>query len=541
MSRRAAFDQLGTAAKLLLALSLVMLPIGGLLVWSALRNLEGASATIAGAAEQRARLSSRTLESLIARNALALRVAAAGALNLRNAAPCADAARTLAIAPAVARQFEIEQADGRPLCAVGDFSDIINPPRTAAGEIRLWIAEDSRSLLLRTGLAGGSATTRLTQPELAAALQSEGADFSSALLTDGRRQIMLIDGAAGSDGEVGVYAQPIARGSGPLDILITSPARPISLAERLMILLPVVMWVIASLVTWLLVDRLMIRPLRRLQRGVIAYEPGDDPQVLAGKDIGNALEIRELRDAFIRAVTRLHETERGMADALEGQRKLVREVHHRVKNNLQVVASLLSIHGRTAASREGKAAFSAIGRRVDALSVVHRNHYAELEENSGIQLRPLLGELGQGLSASASDAERAPPLELDIDPVATTQDVAVAVAFLVTEIVEYAMVQGSAGAVEIYLRRTSPLTGKLTIASSALLAPDGDGDTPGATVRKQFERIVEGLARQLRSPLDRKLGRYSVDLPLFPEAPDFAPKSEMLRKNYRAGGTRPEN
>ena len=121
------------------------------------------------------------------------------------------------------------------------------------------------------------------------------------------------------------------------------------------------------------------------------------------------------------------------------------------------------------------------------------------------------------MSASAGDSERPLPIELDIDRVWTTQDVAVAIAFLVTEIVEFAMLQGSAQPVEIYLRRTSPLTGKLTIASSVLLAPDGDGETPMATARKQFERIIEGLARQLRSPLDRKLGRYSVDLPLFPE------------------------
>ena len=517
MTGRTAFDRLGTTAKLMLALSLIMLPIGGLLVWSALRNLENASATIFSAAQQRARLSARTLESLIARNALAMRVAATAALKVRSADPCVDAASTLAIAPAVARRFEIEQVDGRPLCSVGDFRDIVNPPRTAAGEIRVWIAEDGHSLLLRTGVAGGSATTRLTRPELADALQSEGADFSSALLTDGRRQIILIDGPRASGPNVSVYAQPIAPGSGPLDVRITSPSRPISLAERLMILLPVAMWVIASLVTWFLVDRLLIRPLRRLQRSVTAYEPGDEPEILARKDLGPASEISELRDAFVRAVERIHETELGMADALEGQRKLVREVHHRVKNNLQVVASLLSIHGRTANSSEGKAAYAAIGRRVDALSVVHRNHYAEREDNQGIALRALLTELGQGLGASASDSERVLPIELDVDLVSTTQDVAVAIAFLVTEIVEYAMLQGSNRPVEIYLRRTSPLTGKLTIASSVLLAPDGDGDTPVPTARKQFERIIEGLARQLRSPLDRRLGRYSVDLPLFPE------------------------
>ncbi len=514
---RLAFDSLGTAAKLLLVLSLVMLPIGSFLVWSALRNFNSASAALSSAAEQRARLSSRSLESLIARNALALRVAANAALRAHGTDACADAAATLAIAPAVARRFEIEEQGGRSLCAVGDFTDIANPPRVAAGEIRAWIAEDGGSLLLRTGVSDGSATTRLTHAELTAALVSEGATFSGASLSDGRRQIFLIGGAALPPGKQAVYAQPIARGSGPLDIRITSPARPIDVPERVMIALPVLMWALAALVTWWLINRLLIRPLRALQRSVTAYRPGDDPEILSGQNLGPSTEIRDLRNAFVSAVARIEETERGMADALEGQRKLVREVHHRVKNNLQVVASLLSIHGRTADSREGKAAFSAIGRRVDALSVVHRNHFAELEENQGIALRALITELGQGLRASAADSHSSIPIEIDVDHASTTQDVAIAVAFLITEVVEYAMLQGSTKPVEIALRRTSPLTGKLTLSSSILLAPDGDGDEPVPSARKQFERIIEGLSRQLRSPLDRKLGRYSVDLPLFPD------------------------
>ena len=517
MTPVSSFDGLGTAAKLLLSLSLFMLPIGGLLMWSALRDFEGASEAIAAGARQRAELSATTLESLIARNALALRVAANSALKVRGAGACADAATTLSIAPAVARRFEIEDITGQPVCAVGDFSDIVNPPRTAGGEIRLWIAEDGRSLLVRTGVAGGSATTRLTSAELTAALHSGTAGFSSAMLSDGRRKIVLIGDATPPESDVGIYTRSLAGGSGPLAVRISSPARPITIIERAIILLPVLMWAIAALVSWWLVHRLLIRPLRRLQRNVTAFQPGDDPHILAAQDFGEAIEIQGLRDAFVRAVARIEETERGMADALEGQRKLVREVHHRVKNNLQVVASLLSIHGRTADSREGKAAFSAIGRRVDALSVVHRNHYAELEENQGIALRALLTELGQGLRAGAIDAQRTMAIELDVDRASTTQDVAVAIAFLITEIVEYAMLQGSTKPVEISLRRTSPLTGKLTIGSSILLAPDSESEEPVPPERKQFERIIEGLARQLRSPLERKLGRYSVDLPLFPE------------------------
>jgi two-component sensor histidine kinase len=509
--------RLSTAGRLLLVLSVVMLPLGGLLMWSALRNLDNAGAAITSAAEERAQLSARTLESLVSRTALALRIAATGALSAPGADPCAQAAATLAIAPRIARQFQIEGPGGEPLCAVGDFSDIANPPRVAAGEMRLWIAEDGGSLLLRTAVPGGSATTRLARPELAAALQGKGAHFTDALLTDGRRRIDLIPGAGGAAKDANFYAQPIAAGSGPLDVRIASTAKPVTLAAGAMILLPVLMWALASIVTWWLVHRLLIRPLRKLQRSVTAYQPGDDPAVLWGEELGPAVEINDLREAFVRAVARIDETERGMAEALEGQRKLVREVHHRVKNNLQVIASLLSIHGRSADSREGKAAFSAIGRRVDALSVVHRNHFAELEENQGIALGALLAELGQGLRASAGDAERSVPIEIDAERVSTTQDVAVAIAFLITEIVEYAMLQGATKPVEISLRRSSPLTGKLTIGSSVLLAPDGEQGDIIPPERKQFERIIEGLARQLRSPLDRKLGRYSVDLPIFPE------------------------
>jgi two-component system, sensor histidine kinase PdtaS len=511
------FERLGTAAKLLLALSLIMLPIGGLLMWTALRDFNNAGAVLSNAADQRAIFSSRSLESLIARNALALRVAANAALHAQGGDACAVAASALAIAPAVARRFEIEDRSGRSRCAVGDFSDVIDPPRTAEGEIRVWIADDGRSLLLSTGVPDGNATTRLTHTELTAALVSDGATFSSASLYDGRRRLNLIGGAAAPAGNQTVFAQPIARGSGPLDIRITTPARSIDIAERLLIALPLLMWALAALITWWLVHRLLIRPLRTLQRHVSAFQPGDDPELLSVQNLGPAREIHDLRNAFVKAVSRIEETERGMAEALEGQRKLVREVHHRVKNNLQVVASLLSIHGRTADTSEGKAAFSAIGRRVDALSVVHRNHYAELEDNKGIDLRALVTELGQGLRASAADSRSAIPIEIDVDRTSTTQDVAIAIAFLITEVVEYAMLQGSTKPVEVSLRRTSALTGKLALSSAVLFAPDGDSDEPVPSARKQFERIIEGLARQLRSPLDRNLGRYSVDLPLFPE------------------------
>jgi two-component sensor histidine kinase len=258
------------------------------------------------------------------------------------------------------------------------------------------------------------------------------------------------------------------------------------------------------------VNRLLIRPLRHLQRSVVQYEPGEGEFVLPLK-LGPATEIRDLSEAFARTVRRVEDSERDMAGALEGQRKLVREVHHRVKNNLQVVASLINIHGRTAETPAARAAYGSISRRVGALSIVHRNHFAEMEENRGISLRPLLSELAAELRATAPESARTMRIELDLESANTTQDVAVSVAFLVTEIVEFAMLNTPEDPVEITLRRTSELTARLTL-NSKVLNPDEEGDRE----KMQFERIIAGLAKQLRSTLERKLGRYSVELPVFP-------------------------
>jgi two-component sensor histidine kinase len=270
------------------------------------------------------------------------------------------------------------------------------------------------------------------------------------------------------------------------------------------------MWIAAAMITWLLVSRLLVRPLKRLEHAVQDYRPEDGALELPRK-LGPSREIQELRNAFGRAIAKVEKSERETTGALEGQRRLVREVHHRVKNNLQVVASLLNIHGRTAETPDARAAYAGISRRVGALSIVHRNHFAEMEENRGIALRPLLTELAAELRASAPEVARKLVIDLELEPVNTTQDVAVAVAFLITEIVEFAILNAPQAPVEIWLRRTSELTARLAL-SSPVLVPDEDGNPE----KVQFERIVGGLAKQLRSNLDRKLGRYSVDLPVFP-------------------------
>ena len=121
-------------------------------------------------------------------------------------------------------------------------------------------------------------------------------------------------------------------------------------------------------------------------------------------------------------------------------------------------------------------------------------------------------ELAAELRAGAPEQARALAIDLELDTVYTTQDVAVAIAFLVTEIVEYRDAQRA--------RR----------AGRDLAAPDqradraADARAARCWSRRRRRRPEQdavradrrGLAKQLRSPLERKLGRYSVDLPVFP-------------------------
>jgi two-component sensor histidine kinase len=502
------FAALPTAAKLLLILTAALLPIGFALTWLGESGIREANQALRGRSEDQARAATSSVESLIARNALALRIAAAGAIRNPGSDPCATATKALETAPAISNRFSLRDSDGKLICTAGGFQPKDSAPLVAANNIRAWVDPDATEVDIHVGVVGGMATASITKSEIRAAALAPGHDIRSLDIHDGRTELKVIDGVPESNAGSTYMSWPIANGA--LSARVGVPVTRITTVDRVVLLLPVLMWVLAALLTWLLVTRILIRPLKRLEMAVVRYRPGEQGLDLPRK-VGPSTEIQGLRDAFGRAVTRVEESEREITEALTGQRRLVREVHHRVKNNLQVVASLLNIHGRSAVTADARAAYAGIGRRVGALSIVHRNHFAEMEENRGIALRPLLSELAAELRAGAPEPARKLMIDLDLESVNTTQDSAVAVAFLVTEIVEFAMLNRPQDPVEISLRRSTELTARLTL-SSPVLVPD-EAEQPE---KAQFERIVAGLAKQLRSTLDRKLGRYSVDLPVFP-------------------------
>eukprot|EP00456_Euglypha_rotunda_P050746 TRINITY_DN40879_c0_g2_i2.p2 TRINITY_DN40879_c0_g2~~TRINITY_DN40879_c0_g2_i2.p2 ORF type:complete len:169 (+),score=51.57 TRINITY_DN40879_c0_g2_i2:113-619(+) len=165
------------------------------------------------------------------------------------------------------------------------------------------------------------------------------------------------------------------------------------------------MWFAAAAIGWFVVNRLLIRPLVLLRRVVAAYQPGEVLEPMQ-RVRTPAQEIVALGETFreISEDVATHEAE--MAEGLDTQRKLTREVHHRVKNNLQIIASLISLHARSAHEAVAIEAYASIQRRVDALSVVHRNHFAELEENRGVGVRPL--KIGRAVQQECRDRSRMP-------------------------------------------------------------------------------------------------------------------------------------
>ena len=300
-----------------------------------------------------------------------------------------------------------------------------------------------------------------------------------------------------------------------LSLRTSTRSAPISSSLIVALLLPLLMWIAGAGVSWLVVDRLLVRPLRRLRASVAAFTPGEVIDTGSAGPLP-AAEIRELGDTF-RAISRtvaIHEA--GLAEGLVRQTKLTREVHHRVKNNLQVISSLINFHARGAPSADATAAYASIQRRVDALAVVHRNHFAENEETRGLNLRTMIGELTANIRATTPD-DASIGITLEVEPLMANQDVAVAVAFLITEMVELAMNCDPAPQVRLVIRdAATPGRAILRVVSRALI----ESDTLRELLRTRYGRIIEGLSRQLRAPLhhDPLAGAYEIEIAILGRA-----------------------
>lgn len=500
------WGRLSTGPKMLLILSLALLPLGIVAIFASIYAARENAAQRAEQTLDRLDEKAERLNELLARTVGTVRTSAVVAGTSAETIDCSTVLqRIITLQPAPGR-YAIYGPGSQLRCATPGF--VPAPARRAEGDQMVEISPDGESLQLTLfaengGVEGVAQFSREALRNLTF-IPGTRADFNLELLGLGRRMMLREDYRPMPFVQTVSDAEPIA--DGRLQLRIRLGASPIQPIDVLLILLPVMMWIGAGLIGWWVVNRQLLRPLGQIQRVVSTYRPGERPLELPQLR-SPAREIGDLGAAFddvTRTVAR-HEAE--LEAAVERQTRLVREVHHRVKNNLQVVASLLNLHSRGSPSAEAAAAYASIQRRVDALAVVHRNHYAELEENRGVALKPLISELAANLRATAPTTASGMQVRLDIEPVHATQDVAVSVAFLVTEMVEFGMLSG-ARQVSIILEQEEAGLARLGISMEGRPA-DAAADP---ALADRFERIITGLARQLRSALEQDVerGRYAV-------------------------------
>jgi two-component sensor histidine kinase len=503
---------------MLLIFSAALFPLGLIAVLASIVSAEQKRTDRADETLARLELKAQRLNSAFSRSVLTIDTASVAiALTSEKSGVCQTTLRQLEQGPVPVR-YALYAPDGRLRCASSGFAPSPSPVRAPRSGTIARIRDDGSALNLFVfgeggaleGIAeyGHAALRDLTY------IPGTKPDFDLDLSDSRRRMVLRSDFKGGAWRQRVEGVEPVAGDQLRLRILLS--AVPITLPDMLLILLPVLMWLFAALIGWLILNRLLLSPLARMQRAVAAYRPGDRELALP-RIATPAREIADLGEAFDQAVRTLAHHEAELEAAVERQTRLVREVHHRVKNNLQVVASLLNIHSRGSPNEEVAAAYASIQRRVDALAVVHRNHYAELEENRGVALKPLISELAANLRATAPASALGMTIRLGLEPYYVTQDVAVSVAFLITEIAEYAMLCGAAS-VSIALTGdgAAPGTAQLTVEADSLRA--GAGGDP--TLTERFERIVTGLSRQLRSTLDRdpQAGRYTLAIAVVDKA-----------------------
>lgn len=259
--------------------------------------------------------------------------------------------------------------------------------------------------------------------------------------------------------------------------------------------IPLAMWLSALLIGWGIAHELLVKPLRQLRDAVDRQRLGDHNARLGTID-WMSIEMQSLAAAFDRMADAglAHAAE--MTAAFDEQRRLTREVHHRVKNNLQIVASLLSIQARDTTDAAVGRAYSAVQARVGALALVHRWMYDD-ETARGVDLRALTTDLCASLEQAIAASEGvAPKLTCDVARFAVAQDTAVPVAFLITEFVTLAARAAAPAAADIKI--TAHATAGVatlkvqcpTFCDDALLNP-----------KSAPVRVISGLARQMRAPL----------------------------------------
>lgn len=189
---------------------------------------------------------------------------------------------------------------------------------------------------------------------------------------------------------------------------------------------------------------------------------------------------------------------RSLADSLDQRELLLKEIHHRIKNNLQVVSSLISLQAGQAVRDEDREGLEKLGARVDSISLVHKHLY-RTENLSDISLDRYLGELVEHLRNLFGPSRPEVEVLFESEPVHSDVKRAIPCGLIATELVQnaytHAFAPDAGGRLEISLKANK---GGFVLS----VADDGPGlDASSDAEQGLGLTLIESLAEQIGADL----------------------------------------
>jgi len=209
---------------------------------------------------------------------------------------------------------------------------------------------------------------------------------------------------------------------------------------------------------------------------------------------------------ILRDVTERMLNEERIRASLREKEALLKEIHHRVKNNLQVVSSLLGLQSRAVTDLETRKMFQESQDRVHSMALLHESLY-QSHNLSQINFPEYIRQLAAHLFHSYGVAAERIHLQTDLDDLSLHLDAAVPCGLIINELIsnslKYAFPDGREGKIRIELRGISDGTTRLVVADNGVgLRADIDW----VNTRSLGLRLVRTLAQQLGAQIEVNTG-----------------------------------
>ncbi len=207
-----------------------------------------------------------------------------------------------------------------------------------------------------------------------------------------------------------------------------------------------------------------------------------------------------------RLVEGMRKAEDEVKRSLGEKEVLLKEIHHRVKNNLQTIQSVLSLQSRFIKDEQSAELFKESQNRVHSMALIHEKLY-QSESLARIDLAEYIQSLTANLFLSYGVTDRAVRLETDVEDVALDVDTVIPCALLINELVSNSLKHafpavwrraGGIGEISIRLRREGGERLRLTVGDNGVGLPEGLELHNSESLGFQ---LVSVLVRQLKASI----------------------------------------